>query len=67
MRMLCGRKIAQNCQLIDVDREGGEEKEESVMIERIMIFLAGRQGSEGVLAIKGDRCDVWWNEGLVGN
>lgn len=67
MRMICGRKITQSCQLIDVDSEGVEEEEQSVVIERIMIFLAERQGSESGLEIKGDKCDLWWSEGLVGN
>ena len=38
-----------------------------MVIERITIFLAERRGSESDLEIEGDKWDLWWSEGLVGN
>lgn len=44
-----------------------EEEEESMVIERSMIYLAEGEGSESDLEIKDDKGDLWQIEELVGN
>lgn len=38
-----------------------------MVLERIVISLAERDGSESDLEIKGDKYDLWPSEGQVGN